>query len=194
MSRDLRRAPVLRCLLVWSAITAGSALLLVLLGSDLSTTQPGFDGALTRAASLALATCAAWLWLVTSVTAYDAARGARVRTLPGCPRALRRVLMTACGVALAAGMAPAHADAGQSGLPPTPVASTAGASPTAPAVDVRQGDCLWHLAEASAAPGSSDAEIDHRWRAIWRANREVIGADPNLIVPGQHLTMPESGR
>ena len=194
MSRDLRRAPVLRCLLVWSAVTAGSALLLVLLGSDLSTTTTGFDGALTRAASVALVACTAWLWLVTSLTAYDAARGARIRSLPGCPRAVRRLLLTACGVALAASVAPANADPGQSGLPPTPVASTAGASPTAPAVDVRKGDCLWDLAEASLAPDAPVAEVDRQWRAIWAANRDTVGTEPDLIVPGQHLTIPEAGR
>jgi nucleoid-associated protein YgaU len=194
MSRDLRRAPVLRCLLVWSAVTAASALLLVALTGDLAHAQPGFDGALTRAAALALTACTAWLWLATTLTAYDAARGTTVRALPGCPRALRRVLMTACGVALAASMAPAHADAGQSGLPPTPVASMAGAPPTAPAVDVRQGDSLWRLAEAELPADASPADIERQWRAIWRANHDTVGADPDLILPGQHLTMPEAGR
>lgn len=194
MSRDLRRAPVLRCLIVWSAATAVSALLLALLGRDLGAAPPGFDGALTRAASVALAACTAWLWLITSLTAYDAARGARMRTLPGCPRAVRRVLMTACGVALAASVAPAHADTGQAGMPPTPVASTTGASPTARAVDVREGDCLWHLAEASLSPDATAADVDRQWRAIWAANRDTVGTDPDLILPGQRLTMPEAGR
>jgi hypothetical protein len=171
-----------------------SALLLVLLGQDLSTAPPGFDGALTRAASVALAGCTTWLWLVTSLAAYDAARGARIRALPGCPHALRRMLMTACGVALAASVAPANADTGRAGMPPTPVASTAQASPTARAVDVRDGDCLWHLAEASLSPDATVAEVDRQWRAIWEANRDTVGSDPDLIVPGQRLTMPESGR
>jgi hypothetical protein len=194
MSRDLRRAPVLRCLLVWSAVSAVTALLLVALAGDLTHAQPGFDGALMRAAAVALTTCAAWLWLATTLTAYDAARGATVRALPGCPRALHRLLMTGCGVALAATIAPAHADAGQSGLPPTPVTSMAGAPPTAPAVDVRQGDSLWRLAEAGLPAEASAADIDRQWRAIWRANKHTVGADPDLILPGQHLTIPEARR
>ena len=33
-------------------------------------------------------------------------------------------------------------------------------------------------------------EIAARWRAIYRLNRTLIGADPNLILPGQRLVLP----
>ena len=75
-----------------------------------------------------------------------------------------------------------------------PGTSTAGAAPTAPAVDVRSGDCLWDLAAAGLSPDASAAEINERWQAIWQANRDLVGANPNLIQPGQHLAMPEAGR
>jgi nucleoid-associated protein YgaU len=29
-----------------------------------------------------------------------------------------------------------------------------------------------------------------RWRAIWTANRDVVGLDPDLIHPGQALRLP----
>lgn len=31
------------------------------------------------------------------------------------------------------------------------------------------------------------------WRQIWEANRRTIGPDPNLITPGQELTIPPRG-
>lgn len=220
MSRDLRRAPVLRCLFVWSAVTAGIALLLLLLGSNRPIPPAGFEAALTRTASLTLIGCAVWLWVVTTVTACEAASGLRIRAIPACPQALRRLLMTACGVALAASVAPAHADSSQPGLPPTPTssaqvnaapinpasinagpinarvvaASTATASQTARTVQVQAGDSLWKVAETALPTDSSVSEIDRQWRAIWQANRDTVGDDPNLIAPGQRLTMPETGR
>ncbi len=57
-------------------------------------------------------------------------------------------------------------------------------------VVVAPGDTLWAIAERSL-PDSPDAlETERRWRAIYRANRDVIGADPDLIVPGQRLVLP----
>ncbi|MYV38054.1 LysM peptidoglycan-binding domain-containing protein, partial [Streptomyces sp. SID1328] len=44
---------------------------------------------------------------------------------------------------------------------------------------VRQGDTLSTIA---ARHGVS-------WQRVYEANRSVIGADPNLIVPGQRLAL-----
>lgn len=57
-------------------------------------------------------------------------------------------------------------------------------------VAVRQGDCLWTIAASSLGPGASDAEIAAEWPRWYRANRRIIGADPNLILPGTVLTAP----
>ena len=51
---------------------------------------------------------------------------------------------------------------------------------------VRSGDTLWDIAQREI-PNADDREITEAWRAIWRANRDVIGADPGLILPGQQL-------
>ncbi|MEN8234469.1 MAG: LysM peptidoglycan-binding domain-containing protein [Actinomycetota bacterium] len=60
---------------------------------------------------------------------------------------------------------------------------------------VRPGDCLWRIARAllTERNGStpSSVEIARLWPAIYVANRAVIGDDPNLIFPGQHLEIPE---
>ena len=54
---------------------------------------------------------------------------------------------------------------------------------------VRPGDSLWDIAEMKL--GTKEARrIARYWPRIHRANRDVIGGDPNLIVPGQVLTLP----
>lgn len=54
-------------------------------------------------------------------------------------------------------------------------------------VVVAPGDSLWSIARSRAAADATAAEIDRSWRRIWRANRDVIGADPDLIRPGQRI-------
>ena len=51
------------------------------------------------------------------------------------------------------------------------------------------GDSLWSIA-ASLRPGANDASIDAAWRAIYEANADTL-PDPNLIHPGQKLTLPQ---
>ncbi|MFV2119105.1 LysM peptidoglycan-binding domain-containing protein, partial [Streptomyces sp. Act-28] len=46
---------------------------------------------------------------------------------------------------------------------------------------VRPGDNLWTIADAHELPGG--------WTALYDANRETVGADPDLIVPGQNLDL-----
>lgn len=57
-------------------------------------------------------------------------------------------------------------------------------------VVVRAGDTLWDIA-ARALPGEPSPEaIAAAWPRWYAANRAVIGADPNVIHPGQHLRAP----
>lgn len=54
---------------------------------------------------------------------------------------------------------------------------------------VRSGDSLWRIAERTV--GSSDpAAIDALTDRIYRLNRRVVGANPDLILPGQVLRLP----
>lgn len=55
---------------------------------------------------------------------------------------------------------------------------------------VRPGDSLWSIAE-QLLPGADARRIDVAWRRIHRANRGVIGPDPDLILPGTTLRLPE---
>ena len=58
-----------------------------------------------------------------------------------------------------------------------------------PFVTVRSGDCLWRIA-ARRLRSASPAAIAAEWPRWWQTNRAVIGADPGLIQPGQHLARP----
>lgn len=60
------------------------------------------------------------------------------------------------------------------------------------------GECLWRiaasvLAERHGRPPTS-AEIAGFWPRIYEANRAVIGDDPDLILVGQVLDIPEDER
>ncbi len=77
------------------------------------------------------------------------------------------------------------------GLPDRPDAP---APPTAGSHVVVRGDCLWDIAAAGLSDGSgrtpSPAEIAGAAHSWWAANADVIGADPDLLLPGQVLRPP----
>lgn len=50
---------------------------------------------------------------------------------------------------------------------------------------VVSGDCLWNIAKKFYGDGSM-------YTTIYNANTDVIGDNPNLIYPGQMLTIPEA--
>lgn len=62
---------------------------------------------------------------------------------------------------------------------PTPAPTPAGSTYT-----VVRGDYLYKIAKAHYGDPL-------RWRDIYNANKSVIGSDPNLILPGQHLVLPK---
>jgi hypothetical protein len=81
--------------------------------------------------------------------------------------------------------------------PIVPAAAPGGAGPTPIAMDatagviVRPGDSLWSIAAAQLPAGATARQIDATWRAWYRANRDVIGPNPNLVIPGQVLRAPQ---
>ena len=62
---------------------------------------------------------------------------------------------------------------------------------------VEHGDSLWRIAR-DVLSGSIDRptgeQITRLWKEIYRINRDVIGSDPNLILPGQTLSIPGGTR
>jgi len=57
-------------------------------------------------------------------------------------------------------------------------------------VTVRRGDSLWSIARSHLGPDASDADVARAWPRWYAANREAIGVDPDLLVPGLQLVPP----
>jgi nucleoid-associated protein YgaU len=58
---------------------------------------------------------------------------------------------------------------------------------------VMSGDTLWGIAKHILGGGGTQptgAEIASGWKSIYAANPDVVGDDPNLILPGQVLKIP----
>lgn len=129
-----------------------------------------------------------------------------------CPAMTRGVLAAALGVAVGAGVAgPALADpsggpvepAGPAGLRGLalpdrtdghlPAASASRTAPPGPAdvVVVRRGDSLWSIAAGLLAPHADDVTVTRAWHRLHHANASRVGPDPDLILPGTRLVVPE---
>lgn len=57
-------------------------------------------------------------------------------------------------------------------------------------VVVRTGDTLWSLAARHLGKQATVQDIAEEWPRWYAANRDIIGADPDLILPGQELAIP----
>lgn len=173
-----------------------------------------FDLLVNAVAAVALTVCAVWLALVLAATAVEAMTGmssAAARAVT--PALVRRTALVTCGVAVAGAgaLGPAAATSVEpedhsatraiTGLP-LPDRATGGPA-TTPASDgpgpvrvprthrVRPGESLWSIAVSLTSPGSLTAEIAAACRGLYRANAAVVGPDPDLILPGTSLVVPE---
>ena len=80
------------------------------------------------------------------------------------------------------------------GATPTHNATPATQTPTTThTVVVRPGDSLWSISEEHLGPNATPPQIESRVERLWALNRHRIGADPNLIFPGQELSLPPVG-
>jgi hypothetical protein len=57
-------------------------------------------------------------------------------------------------------------------------------------VTVRPGDTLWSVAAAHLGGSAGDDDIAQEWPRWYQTNRDVIGADPDLLLPGTTLLPP----
>jgi hypothetical protein len=68
---------------------------------------------------------------------------------------------------------------------------TTGSTARTSEVVVLRGDTLWSVARRHLGPGASDAEVAAAWPHWYAANRDVIGPDPDVLLPGQVLRRPD---
>jgi len=72
-----------------------------------------------------------------------------------------------------------------------PAPASEAPAPQQRTVTVRPGDSLWSLSDDLLGPDDEPAaEIAAVWPELYRANATTIGADPDLIHPGQVLVVP----
>ena len=152
-----------------------------------------------------------WLLLAGVLTAGTRLPGVAGRATAAllrrvAPAALRSCLEISLGLTVATGAVagPASASYGGAGAGPaapraapaavTPLLDwpTAATPPAAAQVVVAPGDTLWALAQRALGDHATPAEIARAWPAWWAANRDVIGADPDLLRAGAVLTPPAS--
>jgi hypothetical protein len=157
------------------------------------------DRALVDLASCALLACAVWMWASATLAVVEAVRRRPDRwPEQRAARGVRRWVLAACGVAALSGpLSPAAADHGTpaGGVLPYPdraVAPSGGPPGRAHlrVVVVRPGDSLWAIARRDLGPAAGDAAVDARWRAVYAANRRLVGPDPDVLVPGLRLLLP----
>jgi LysM repeat protein len=84
----------------------------------------------------------------------------------------------------------ARGPANRSGTAGSGAAGSEGASHLAGVV-VHRGDTLWDIAARHLGPDANNAQVAAEWPRWHAANRSTIGPDPNLILPGQRLRMPD---
>lgn len=146
--------------------------------------------ALLQLTTLAFLGVAAWAALIALLASWHPTkRFARALT----PRFIRAFVFATASGTLAIG--PAHANGDLNGLP-FPDRGVTAAEPTAVSTPghhvVRSGESLWTIAGEALPPDATAAQVATSSAAWYQANRPVIGADPDLIHPGQMLAPPES--
>lgn len=57
-------------------------------------------------------------------------------------------------------------------------------------IEVRAGDTLWDIAARHLGPHATATAVAAEWPRWHEANREAIGDDPHLLLPGTRLTAP----
>lgn len=161
---------------------------------------PSFPEALLGLGSLIAVALAGWVLTIAALATLGVSSRVLARFTPSV---LRGVLLAGAAGVLAVGPAQAGEIAGPesrlphsvNGLqlpdrPDTQVRAPTMRASTPQTVQVRPGDTLWAIAARTLPEGATDTQIAAATRAWHRANRDVIGADPNLIFPTQRLIPP----
>jgi hypothetical protein len=184
-----------RCLVVAAGLTAalwGAAAVLVREAAAGAVGGP-VEAGVGRLCLVAVALATVWGWLQGLAGVVDAWVGA-----PPSGTAVRRMALAACGAALVGALAAPTQAADLdvdgpdvlTGLPlPERAEGPAHPQPRRPEVTVRRGDSLWLIAVRDLGGHPSDVDISVRWQQVYAANRAVIGPDPDLVRPGQVLTL-----
>ncbi|MDR7364033.1 hypothetical protein [Nocardioides marmoribigeumensis] len=190
-------------------------------GAGLAPGDPArVSAALEATAWTGMAICGAWFAAAVLACARDlgrhpsrpAPRAARACLRPAFVRSLLVVLVGGCLTTPGAQPVadhPAHPRGWGllDGLPlpglPTGAAPERAAHPrethrhprVAPrTVTARPGDCLWSITATLLGPSASDGQVARAWPRLHRLNRATLGPDPDVLVAGARLVVPDGWR
>jgi len=170
-----------------------------------------FESLLLRGALSALGLAVLWGAVIVVAVLLEAATDGRVRAAVrlGCPPRCHRWLLAAATGVLAATVAAAPATADERRVPTGPVIDGLSLPDRAPGelivkpeqdlrarepppaeVTVLPGDSLWEISRRRLPAHASAGSIAALTRTVYAHNRTTIGADPDLIRPGQRLYVP----
>jgi hypothetical protein len=123
------------------------------------------------------------------------------------PLGYRRLVLAACGCAIALPVASTPGEAAEHDRPaatapdfpslaglPLPDLPVTGTHVSPRTVRIMVGDSLWEIAERLAGASTPPAEIAADVAQLHALNRQLIGPDPDLILPGTELTTPGGNR
>ena len=176
---------------------------------EIASQPPPFDALLTGAARVVMVGVLGWAVLIVLAVVAEAATAGRVRLALrwGCPPTLHRHLIAVATVVVTALATPAPAaHAEQTPEPsgtvldglrlpdlPAPLEASSADSraETAPSVSgwvtVHAGDSLWRISRRLLPARASPARVSSTTNDLYAHNHSLIGPDPDLIHPGQHL-------
>ena len=145
--------------------------------------------ALLQLTTLAFLGAAVWAALVALLASW---RPTKRIAMALTPRLVRAAVFTTVSGTLA--ISPAHADSDLDGLPFPDRGATAEPTPVSTGVHhvVQAGESLWTIAADALPPEATAAQVAGTSAAWYEANRSTIGADPDLILPGQQLAAPDA--
>lgn len=198
-------SPVRATAVVAVAVAVGTTSTIALVhelapGRSGAATARDFGGLLHLVALGSLAVSGVWVATMVGVLMWEQRQGASSHRRLGrlCPRAFRPGLIALCSAGTALGVAGPGAATPAAPAPPAaalpsldrPLGGPARHHPHHDVIVVRSGDSLWSLVR-TRHPAGSTTTTARRVRALYRANTDVIGPDPDLIRPGQVLRVPD---
>lgn len=132
-----------------------------------------------------------WAVQVPRSAASDAAPAARPSVRPGRSGPSPRPPVGDTATPHPATPAPAVPDPAVGESPAPAVGESAVRDVPVRDVVVRPGQSLWTIADGLLPAPATDAQITRAWQHLAQANASVIGADPDLILPGTRLVVPD---
>lgn len=120
-------------------------------------------------------------------------RAAAIASAPFAVEALGEAAVAAPDASFRLISDPAQVIGGLDAAPPPQWAPVGRDSPREEVVVLR-GDTLWSIAANHLGPSATAAEITVEWQRWLAVNRDVIGDDGDLILPGQELLPPPPPR